>query len=807
MAVLPTGIGPVTGYNIERSLRFNSADSAYLNRTFAASSGTTDTFSFWVKRSKLGSAQSIFDTSNGVNTSFGIFFTSSDALEFYDYVSGYRMRLVTTQVFRDTSAWYHIVCYLNTTNATASNRAKIYVNGVEVTAFSTATYPTQNFSLLIGTSKVWGIGATGSIGGQYLNGYLTEFNFIDGQALTPSDFGETDSNTGVWKPKAYTGTYGTNGFFLKFADNSNTTAATLGKDSSGNGNNWTPNNFSVTAGAGNDSLVDSPTSYGTDTGVGGEVRGNYGTWNPLRPNAAMSYANGNLDATSNGGSGRSGYGTFGMSSGKWYFETTGGDNSVGVATVDESVYAVYTAAGGYNINGTTTSGKATYTTSDVISCAYDADANTIEFFKNGASQGSTSFSAAAGLSVVAQFSGTFSVTRTCVANFGQRAFAYTAPSGFKALCTQNLPPVTIGATSTTQANDYMNVVTYTGNGTTTGNTQSITGVGFQPDFTWIKSRSAGTQWHLLNDAIRGTNKLLYSNDTAAEASVTNVFNSFNANGFTVAYNSAYTSAQSNANGSTYVAWNWNAGGSNQTISVGQYSTSPNVPSIASTVRANTTSGFSIVTYTGNNTASTVGHGLGVAPSMIIVKNRDQAIAGGDTQNWFVYHSSIGATGQLTLNTTGTVVTNAEYWNNTAPTGTVFSLGNGNRTNFTGDDYVAYCFASVAGYSAFGSYTGNNSATDGTFVYLGFRPRFLMIKSTSAGTSWVMMDSARNTYNLADTSLYAESANSEATIGTVNDIDFLSNGFKLRNNTGFVNASQTYIYAAFAETPAKFSLAR
>jgi len=207
MAVLPTGIGPVTGgYQIERSLRFNSADSAYLNRTFAASSGTTDTFSFWVKRSSLGSAQSIFETSNGVDTSFGILFNSSNALEFYDYVTGYRMRLVTSQVFRDVGAWYHIVCYLNTTNATAANRAKIYINGIEVTAFSTATYPTQNFSLLIGTSKVWGIGAIGNVVSQYFNGYITEFNFIDGQALTPSDFGETDSATGVWKPKAYSGT-------------------------------------------------------------------------------------------------------------------------------------------------------------------------------------------------------------------------------------------------------------------------------------------------------------------------------------------------------------------------------------------------------------------------------------------------------------------------------------------------------------------------------------------------------------------------------------------------------------------------
>jgi hypothetical protein len=657
----------------------------------------------------------------------------------------------------------------------------MYVNGVEQTSFSTANYPSQNFNTSFNeVSRAHSIGRNQPYNNEFFNGYLTEFNWVDGQQLTPSSFGETDSNTGVWKPKAFSGTYGTNGFFLKFADNSGTTSTTLGKDSSGNANNWTPNNFSVTAGAGNDSLVDTPTAYGTDTGAGGTVRGNYCTWNPLRPNAAMSYTNGNLDATSNGGSGRSGYGTFGMSSGKWYFETTGGDNSVGIANISESVSATYSAAGSYNLNGTTVSGKATYTTTDLIGCAYDATNGTIEFFKNGVSQGSSSFSAGLGLDMVAQFNGTFSATRTCVANFGQRAFAYTAPSGFKTLCTQNLPTPTIGATSTTQANRYMDIKLYTGN----GGQQTQTGLNFQPDFIWVKSRNNAYNNGLAN-AVTGTGKYLVSNSTATE--VTDASGSiiaFNADGFGQGGSNPF-----GANAATYVAWCWrasNAAGVTNTAGT-----------ITSTVSANTTSGFSIVTWTGTGSAATVGHGLGVAPSMIIVKVRNNS---GD--NWGVYHSSIGNTGGLLLNLTNATGTNIGYWNNTSPTSSVFSVGSFFNTAF---NYVAYCFSPVAGYSAMGQYTGNGSA-DGPFVYLGFRPEFVMIKNiTTAGTSWEMFDNARETSNLMDLELLANSSNAE---GTYTYGDFVSNGFKLRSTNNGVNQSTaTLVYMAFAENPFKYSLAR
>ena len=795
MSVLPVGFGSALGgYQIERSLRFNSADSAYLNRT-PSSGGNRQKFtmSVWAKRGLLSGDQNFINVHSSVSGADGI---RVDGPFVFYLTDASNAAIVTTAVFRDPSAWYHFVCAVDTTQATASNRVRMYVNGVEQTSFSTANYPSQNFNTSFNeVSRAHSIGRNQPYNNEFFNGYLTEFNWVDGQQLTPSSFGETDSNTGVWKPKAFSGTYGTNGFFLKFADNSGTTSTTLGKDSSGNANNWTPNNFSVTAGAGNDSLVDTPTAYGTDTGAGGTVRGNYCTWNPLRPNAAMSYTNGNLDATSNGGSGRSGYGTFGMSSGKWYFETTGGDNSVGIANISESVSATYSAAGSYNLNGTTVSGKATYTTTDLIGCAYDATNGTIEFFKNGVSQGSSSFSAGLGLDMVAQFNGTFSATRTCVANFGQRAFAYTAPSGFKALCTQNLPPVTIGATSTTQANDYFNTVLYTGDYTTS---HPITGVGFQPDLVWIKDRGLATVYnysHLLYDAVRGVGKELRSNATDAEADrgtgTTSPFRSFDSDGFTVGQN--YSSNEVDPTAEAFVAWNWNAGGSNATNTSG---------TITSTVRANTTSGFSIVTYTGTGANATVGHGLGVAPSMIILKGRTNA------DQWFIWHNTFTSSQYIYFNTTA-IVSGANPWNSTLPTSTLFSLGTDAGVNGNTTTYVAYCFAPVAGYSAFGSYTGNGS-TDGTFVYTGFRPRYIMLKRSSSASvtyGWQLYDTARSPYNTtylpglwADASA-AENANTYA-------IDILSNGFKLRdNNVNNNDSGSTYIYAAFAESPFKFSLAR
>ena len=781
-------------YQISRSLRFNSADSAYLNRTPAsAGNRKTWTWSGWVKRSALGSFQNFMRAGSTL-----IRFTSSDTIQFEDN----SVNVVTSAVYRDVSSYYHVVFAIDSTQATNTNRTKIYVNGVQQVL--TGTYVTQNVDTAVNNTVAHYLGSS-TVPSEFLSGYLTEVNFIDGQALTPSSFGETDPITGVWKPKKYTGTYGTNGFYLNFSDNSGTTATTLGKDYSGNGNNWTPNNFSVTAGAGNDSLVDVPTLWGSDTGAGGEVRGNYATQNPTNKHANQTLTNGNLDQVASAGGWNTARNTFPISSGKWYWEVTMtgstrlvmhgvDDNTYNIIGNPSSVYvgaynnswSVYASDGARRNNTTTgTSYGSSFAQNDVMMVALDMDNGRIWWGKNGtwfnsgnpASGTNAAYTNLSGYTVTPATS-CFDTTDSCSHNFGQRPFAHTAPSGFKALCTQNLQEPTIK-----QGDDYFNVVLYTG----TGTTNAVTGVGFQPDLIWLKNRNygAGTN-HVLVDVIRGASLGLASNLTNAEFSTTGNFTSINSDGFTV----AGTTHDYNFSTDTYVAWNWKANGAGVTNTAG---------TITSTVSANTTAGFSIVTWTNPTTSNfTVGHGLGVAPRMIITKVRNS------TSGWVTYHASLGNTYALTLNTTAAQDNSVSYFNSTSPTSTVFTLGNIGIYG-SGVTMVAYCFAAVPGYSAFGSYTGNGS-TDGPFVFCNFRPRYVLTKRTDTANGWQIIDATRDPTNAVFQRLYTESSAAEA--GGTAVIDFCSNGFKIRVGGTDNNASGgTYVYAAFAENPFKYSLAR
>ena len=329
----------------------------------------------------------------------------------------------------------------------------------------------------------------------------------------------------------------------------------------------------------------------------------------------------------------------------------------------------------------------------------------------------------------------------------------------------------------------MDVVTYTGTGSTLTPTSSL---GFSPDLVWIKSRSAATD-NTLYDVVRGAQARLESNNTDAEVTSDNGLTAFNSAGFTLG-----TLAQVNTSSATYAAWTWDAGSSTVTNTQG---------SISSQVRANASAGFSIVTWTPQSTAGTVGHGLGVAPEFIITKDRDVTTA------WFVYHKSVGTQKYLLLNQTGAATTNSTVFT-AAPTSTVFDQGTGFVTGSGYGKQVCYCFAPVAGYSAFGSYTGNGSA-DGPFVFTGFRPRWVMIKSSSNVQNWMILDAARRTYNAIGPYLWANSSTVEDSAGAANDIlDITSNGFKLRGNYESTNySSYTYIYAAFAESPFQYSRAR
>jgi hypothetical protein len=374
-------------------------------------------------------------------------------------------------------------------------------------------------------------------------------------------------------------------------------------------------------------------------------------------------------------------------------------------------------------------------------------------------------------------------------NFGQQPFAYTPPTGFVALNTFNLPTPTIGATASTTANKYFDATLYTGN----SSTQTVTNSGsMQPDWVWIKDMSAVSQ-HVLTDSVRGVDKQLFSSLTNAEQTSATAITSFNSNGFTTGANPSPTGA-TNSSPDAFVAWQWRA--SNATA------VTNTAGSITSTVSASTTAGFSIVTYTGTGANATVGHGLGVAPSMVIVKRRPTA-----GSNFPVWHTGIANTEYLMLNSTNAKTTGLAWWNSTSPTSTVFSVGSDPDTNGT-VAIVAYCFAPVAGYSAFGSYTGNGSS-DGPFVYTGFRPRFIMWKRSDSTGDWIIFDTARDTYNYADKQLVPNTSGAEqVTGGGFVREDFLSNGFKVRSTDSYINANGgTYIYMAFCESPFKFSNAR
>jgi len=327
---------------------------------------------------------------------------------------------------------------------------------------------------------------------------------------------------------------------------------------------------------------------------------------------------------------------------------------------------------------------------------------------------------------------------------------------------------------------YFQTVLWTGN----GSARSITLDGnsdMQPDWVWLKRRNSARN-HALLDSVRGGTKQLISNSTAAEGTDAQLITSFDSDGFSLG-----TSNDCNSSGDTFVGWNWLAGGTASSNTDG---------SITSTVSASTDAGFSIVSWTGNGSAATIGHGLGSAPKVVIIKSRDNAHA------WFVGHESLGWTKYMTLENAN-AINDDVIWNDTAPTSSVFSVGGYSSTNGSGVKFIGYCFAEKKGYSKFGSYTGNNNA-DGPFVFTGFLPAFIMMKSTSTGGdnaySWSMFDNKRSSYNIERAMLKANLSDAEYTSGSNADVDILSNGFKMRASPNETNGANTYIYMAFAESP-------
>jgi hypothetical protein len=788
-------------YTVDYSARFNDNDSAYLYRT-PSSSGSQDatTISVWVKRGNQGIYSSIFWQGNSAdgnhNNSTYAYWNTDNSIQFISETSGSAVgRVETTPLYRDSSGWYHLVFVYDSANATANDRMRIYVNGERVTALDINTMPSQNAdSQFNRTDRILRLGGSaGSATAYFADCYFSQYVLVDGQALDPTSFGE--SKNGIWVPKDVSGlTFGTNGFYLDFADSS-----ALGNDVSGNNNDFTSSGLTSS-----DQMADTPTN-------------NFATLNPLaRVAGEHTFSDGNMVDQHTCGLAEWHIicGTIALpSTGKYYWETSVTTGIYLICGLVKSTYQfnsmpatgyqyiglnteLYNQGFGYGYDGSTrdsTSGSSvsvatgtTFTTNDVIGIAVDMDNKTIAFYKNNTLVTTlTPNTFTDDDSWVPAFC-TYNVNDVVTVNFGQLGFTYTPPTDFLALSTANLPEPTIGPNSTTKTDEVFAPILYTGNGTS----QSISTLEFQPDFTWIKDRDTAYN-HMLFDVLRGATKYLNSNTINAEATDAQSLSSFNSNGFSVGNNVAV-----NTNTEDYVAWNWKANGSGVSNTDG---------SITSTVSANQDAGISIVSYTGNNSASaTVGHGLSSSAAMILLKDRDVG-----NNNWRAWHKDLTTNYWMYLNLTNAQASAALDGGLRNVDSSTFGFINGTTqgveaVNRTGGEFIAYCFSEVEGFSSFGSYTGNGSS-DGPMIFTGMRPAFVIVKQSNVARGWYIFDSARDTYNAVDDYLRADDSAAEANLDSY---DFLSNGFKLRNNNASFNQSGgTYIYMAFAENPFKYSNAR
>ena len=745
---------PDTTYEISQSARFNDDDSSYLHRTpSSAGNRRTWTWSGWVKRGNLGSKY-FFGAVNTGTDSIGFTSTGIITIGFNNANDG---KLQTNRLFRDVSAWYHIVVGVDTTSGTAGDRIRLYVNGVEETSFSADVAPSLNYDTGVNNTVSNTVGSLSAPSG-YFDGYLAEVHLVDGSQLTAASFGETDSTTGQWVPKAYSGSYGTNGFYLQFQDSS-----AFGDDTSGNGNDFTSSGLAAA-----DQMSDSPTD-------------NHCTLNPLWVDQ-HTLSDGNLVASAAGDSAAIGTMAFDVTdSDGFYFEakvtTAATYPNVGIRTVESPSqvgavtslsgnstgrYSFTGSDGNFNDAGSSSSyGSAWAGTADkVIGVLVKAGAlyfsidGTIQNSGTAAKTGLTGYMLptvfyAAGSGTSASWEMRFDAS-----DWG------TSPSGYKAISSNNLADPTIDDPSA-----YFQTTLYAGN----GSTQSITNGGnsnLQPDLIWIKNRSA-TDNHVLTDAVRGATKIISSDSRDAETTDADTVTAFASDGFALGADDKVNTSSEN-----YVAWQWKEG---------------------------STPGFDIVTYTGTGSGANISHSLGVKPSVVIVKCRSDS-----STHWIVNDWSGDYANKLKLNETEAASGSSGFV--TAATSSTFTLGTDTDVNGSSRTYVAYCFAEVESFSSFGSYVGNGSATDGPFVYTGFRPALVVTKNiTNSGDAWPVADSARAPFNVANATVFWNLNNAETTGYSV---DLLSNGFRpFSSDHGINESGATYIYAAWAESPFKTATAR
>jgi hypothetical protein len=826
-------------YEIDGSLRFDSYDGSYLERNFS-STGNTKTFtvSFWFKRSRNNINEYLFAWGSSVNDRFHMDINTSGTFQIEGKSGGStQVKMEGGPILADLSSWYHFVLRVDTTQSTASNRVRLYVNG-ELMTFNSNTYPGQNAILNYNNNGQFRIGRAGW-DTNYFQGYMANFISVDGQSLDPTSFGK--SKAGIWIPKEYSGSYGTNGFKLEFNGNTN--------DTSGNGHNLTAYNLNGS----NDYVPDSPTN-------------NFATWNLAQ---VWSQNNSTFPQVQQGGL-RAYFTGFDVykyitasqsiapGTGKWYFEirmanslgstndiyslgliSNGPDHTPRWLDTYGPQYAYISWRGNTgqrtlylkdeSVSQTTVS-VANMTAGDIWQWAYDSDTGKLWVGNNNSWYGSGSPNPSTGTDPTYTFAdntrslvlhaqgqnyniGSVYMDLNCGQDssfFGQRTaggnsdangigdFVYAPPTGFLALCAANMPAPAIDPASDDTPEDYFNTVLWTGNSTSS---QSITGVGFQPDFVWAKARPDNSGVNLI-DAVRGATKNLKSSSTDNEQTV-NTLTSFDSDGFTVGDGNGY---DINKNGESVVGWCWLAGNGTTSNSTG---------SITTTVSANQDAGFSILTYTGNATSgATLGHGLASAPEMIITKFR-QGGSPGSGWLWPVYHKDVGTGYYLRLQATDGRTSNSQTVQSVGAS--TYTIGNDGHINQASGNFVAYCFHSVEGYSKIGSYAGNG-ANKGPYVYTGFRPAFVFRKKFSASGSWYMQDNRRPGNNKTGTNqgqtgnegrnwwIRANSTAAEST--AFYGIEILSNGFRITTAEGDHNSTGVdYLYMAIAEQPFKYANAR
>ena len=747
---------------ITNSVIFNDGDEPELSRT-PSGAGNRDifTFSFWIKRCTVGSLQLIYQQGADVNNCTQFSFDSSDRIQYQQVDGGGNTdSLVSNRTFEDTTKFYHIVLAVDTTQSTEAHRVRIYVDGDEITSWSTANYPSQNVDTDMNTTTEFSIGRQlGATSAYSPDCYFAEMNFVDGTQYTPSTFGVTDTSTGRWIPKSLSGiTYGTNGFRLTFAS-----AAALGTDTSGQSNNFTPNNLSTT-----DQTTDTPSQ-------------NHCVLSNSLSRGSVSLSEGGLKLQSSSSNYACCATTMQFSetdSQGYYFETkvTGSTrSSTGLLIMRATVnvtglssdqqhagcFGILARGGGgsnqywFTVNGSYdgTTGVA-HGANDVLQVAFKEGKvwfginNTYLLSGNPATGANPTFSNIAGEDFRFLIC-TYSNYDILECNFGQKTYAHTAPTGFVALQQDNRPETEKGIT----------------------------------DLVWIKNRDSTDNWQVY-DSTRGPRLDLSVDTTDHQSTTADGLQRFLKGGFQIE-----DDVSVNTSGESYIAYNWIANGGTE-VSNGN-------GSVTSNVQANQDAGFSIVRYTGTGSALTVGHGLSQAPEWIVARPITQT----GSYHWSVYLKYMGGGDPdyyQSINQNISDTSNANVWGD-APTSTVVHCGSSMPNG--AHEVIMYCWHSVKGFSKFGAFNGNASATEGPYIHCGFKPAWVLFKAHNAA-SWYLHDAARNPTNIGEKRTFFPDTSAAEDNNSGRDVDFLAGGFVVRQESGYgynYSGTRTH-YMAFAQHP-------